>query len=46
MTKMDNLLKELDQKREKFLQMGGPEKTRRQHKKGRLTARERIDRLS
>jgi acetyl-CoA carboxylase carboxyltransferase component len=45
MTKIDDRLKELEQKREKFLQMGGPEKIRRQHEKGRLTARERIDRL-
>ena len=45
MTKIDDRLKELEQKREKFLQMGGPEKIRRQHKKGWLTARERIDRL-
>ena len=45
MTKIDDRLKELEQKREKFLQMGGPEKIRRQHEKGWLTARERIDRL-
>ena len=45
MTKIDELLKELEQKREKFLQMGGPEKIKRQHEKGWLTARERIDRL-
>jgi methylmalonyl-CoA decarboxylase subunit alpha len=45
MKKMDALLKELEQKRERFLQMGGSEKVARQHEKGRLTARERIDRL-
>jgi acetyl-CoA carboxylase carboxyltransferase component len=45
MTKIDDRLKELEQKREKFLQMGGPEKIKRQHEKGWLTARERIDRL-
>ena len=45
MTKIDDRLKELEQKRETFLQMGGPEKIRRQHEKGWLTARERIDRL-
>jgi len=42
---IENLLKELEQKRHQFLQMGGPEKVKRQHGKGRLTARERIDRL-
>ena len=42
---IENLLKELGQKRHQFLQMGGPEKVKRQHDKGRLTARERIDRL-
>ncbi len=45
MTKIDDGLKELEQKREKFLQMGGPAKVNRQHEKGWLTARERIDRL-
>ncbi len=45
MTKMDELLNELARKRERFLQMGGPEKVALQHAKGRLTARERIDRL-
>ena len=45
MTEIDDRLKELEQKREKFLQMGGPAKVKRQHEKGRLTARERIDRL-
>jgi acetyl-CoA carboxylase carboxyltransferase component len=45
MNKMDALLKELEQKRERFLQMGGPEKIERQHEKGRLTARERINQL-
>jgi acetyl-CoA carboxylase carboxyltransferase component len=45
MTKIDDRLRELEQKREKFLQMGGPAKVNRQHEKGWLTARERIDRL-
>ena len=45
MTKMDDLLKELARKREASLQMGGPEKIERQHAKGRLTARERIEQL-
>ena len=38
-------LKELERRRAKALQMGGPEKVKRQHDKGRLTARERIDQL-
>jgi acetyl-CoA carboxylase carboxyltransferase component len=42
---IEDLLKELEQKRHQFLQMGGPDKVKRQHDKGRLTARERIDRL-
>lgn len=36
---------ELRRLREHALQMGGPEKVRRQHEAGRLTARERIERL-
>ncbi len=35
----------LEQKKAKALAMGGPEKIERQHAKGRLTARERIDAL-
>jgi len=38
-------LEELRRRREKALQMGGPEKVKRQHDQGRLTARERIARL-
>ncbi len=38
-------LEELQMRREKALQMGGPEKVKRQHQLGRLTARERIERL-
>jgi len=38
-------LKELEQRKAKALQMGGPEKIKRQHDRGRLTARERIDQL-
>ena len=41
----EELLQELAQKRNKALQMGGPEKIRKQHEKGRYTARERIERL-
>ena len=38
-------LEELRHRKEKALQMGGPEKVKRQHDLGRLTARERIARL-
>jgi acetyl-CoA carboxylase carboxyltransferase component len=38
-------LKELEQRRAKALQMGGPAKIKKQHDRGRLTARERIDQL-
>ena len=41
----EELLKVLEEKRHKALQMGGPEKVEKQHEKGWLTARERIDRL-
>ncbi len=41
----DKLLKELEEKRRKALQMGGVEKIQRKHNQGWLTARERIDRL-
>jgi len=38
-------LEELKRRKENALQMGGPEKVKRQHEQGRLTARERIERL-
>jgi len=38
-------LEELKRRKEKALQMGGPEKIKRQHDQGKLTARERIARL-
>jgi acetyl-CoA carboxylase carboxyltransferase component len=38
-------LQELDRRRKQALQMGGVEKIQKQHDRGRLTARERIDRL-
>ena len=38
-------LKELERRRARALEMGGPEKVQRQHDRGSLTARERIDRL-
>ncbi|MBN1276319.1 MAG: carboxyl transferase [Deltaproteobacteria bacterium] len=39
------ILEQLEEKRRQFLQMGGPEKVQRQHARGRLTARERIEKL-
>ena len=41
----EKIIKELEHRRHKALQMGGPEKIEKQHDKGRLTARERIDKL-
>jgi len=38
-------LEELERRRARALEMGGHEKVKRQHDRGRLTARERIDRL-
>jgi len=38
-------LEDLKQRRSKARQMGGPEKIQKQHDRGKLTARERIDRL-
>jgi len=38
-------LEDLKQRRAKARQMGGPEKIKKQHDQGKLTARERIDRL-
>lgn len=36
-----DLLKELEQKRHQFLQMGGPDKVKKQHDQRKMTARER-----
>lgn len=41
----DEMLDDLERRRHKALQMGGPKKVEKQHKRGRLTARERIDSL-
>ncbi len=38
-------IEELKQRRAKALEMGGTEKIKKHHDKGKLTARERIDRL-
>ncbi|MEQ1632699.1 MAG: acyl-CoA carboxylase subunit beta, partial [Planctomycetota bacterium] len=42
---MNEAIKKLQQMRERSLQGGGPERIDAQHKKGKLTARERIDLL-
>jgi acetyl-CoA carboxylase carboxyltransferase component len=42
---MEEAVQELYRRSEKAKQMGGEEKIRKQHEKGRLTARERIDKL-
>ncbi|MCD6570841.1 MAG: carboxyl transferase [Deltaproteobacteria bacterium] len=41
----EKLLEELKARKDKALGQGGPERVQKQHDKGRLTARERIDRL-
>jgi len=41
----DRLLAELQERRQKIEQMGGREAVERQKKRGKLTARERIDQL-
>ena len=38
-------VQEIDKRREFALKMGGPEGSERQHKRGKLTVRERIDKL-
>jgi acetyl-CoA carboxylase carboxyltransferase component len=42
---MEEAIRELYRRREKAKRMGGEEKVRKQHEKGRLTARERVDLL-
>jgi len=41
----DELISELETRKATALEQGGPEKVQRQHDRGRLTARERIDKL-
>jgi len=41
----EEMLQELETRKDKALQMGGPKKVQRQHDQGKLTARERIDKL-
>jgi len=45
MRSMDNIRKELEKRREEALSGGGQERIEKQHKDGKLTARERIDLL-
>jgi acetyl-CoA carboxylase carboxyltransferase component len=42
---LDELLAELEERRRKVLMGGGPERQKKQHEQGKLTARERIDYL-
>jgi acetyl-CoA carboxylase carboxyltransferase component len=42
---MRDRVKELEERRARIKQMGGEEKVRKQHERGKLTARERMDRL-
>lgn len=42
---MEKILEELQRRKARARQMGGPQKVSRQHSKGRLTARERIEKL-
>ncbi len=42
---MDKLLAEMEQSKAKILEMGGPERVAKQHGRGKMTARERIDYL-
>jgi methylmalonyl-CoA carboxyltransferase 12S subunit len=42
---MKKLVEELDQKRERMVQGGGPDRIAKQHEQGKLTARERVDLL-
>lgn len=44
-TTQDDVLQELDERRARALEMGGPERVQRHHDSGRLTARERIELL-
>ena len=41
----EKLLEELNERKNKALQQGGPERVKKQHDRGLLTARERIERL-
>ncbi|MEW5848548.1 MAG: acyl-CoA carboxylase subunit beta [Myxococcota bacterium] len=43
--KMNERIEQLMQRREQYRQMGGPERVERQHKRGKLDVRARIDKL-
>ncbi|RPI10758.1 MAG: methylmalonyl-CoA carboxyltransferase, partial [Zetaproteobacteria bacterium] len=42
---IEQLLRLLEEKREKVLAGGGPDRVKKQHEGGKLTARERLERL-
>ncbi|MEX0777561.1 MAG: carboxyl transferase domain-containing protein [Phycisphaeraceae bacterium] len=42
---MSQRIEELDKQRHKLRQLGGPQRVEQQHKRGKMTARERVDRL-
>ena len=42
---MEEKVNELHKKKEKILEMGGEAKVQKQHEKGKLTARERVEKL-
>ena len=46
MGRMEDGINELNRRRERALQMGGADQVAEQHERGRLTARERLDKLS
>ncbi len=45
MANMRDRVKELEERRARIKQMGGEEKVKKQHERGKLTARERLDRF-
>ncbi len=45
MKTMDDMIQDLEERKQTLRQGGGPKRIERQHAKGRLTARERIDRF-
>ncbi len=42
---MEELIAEMEERRKKVEQGGGPERIEKQHRQGKLTARERIEKL-
>src|SRR5258706_15172928 len=45
MSSMRERIKELEERRARIKQLGGEEKVRKQHERGKLSARERMDKL-